>query len=506
MKREIKTSVVAGGLMLLAVSTASAQQTLRIGLQEDPDALDPDQGRSFVGRIVFSALCDKLVDIDPDLNFVPQLATEWSWSDDGKALTMRLREGVVFHDGEPFNAEAVKYNIERSLNLPESRRKSEISEVAGVEAIDKDTVRIDLSQPFAPLLAALSDRAGMMVSPKAAEAAGADFGANPVCSGPFKFAERVAQDRIAVEKFDDYWNADEIHLDRVVYQPIPDTTVRLANLQAGDLDMLERLAPTDIPQVEGDPNLRLEKAVGLGYQGITFNLNNTERAQTPVGQEPLVRQALELAIDRNAINEVVFNGAYTVGNQPVPPTSPYYIEGLAPPERDVERARELLDQAGLDSVPVELMVPNNPEQMQVGQLIQAMAAEAGFDIELVATEFATALEQQTAGNFEAFLIGWSGRVDPDGNIHIFTACEGALNDGKYCNPEVDSLLNEARATTDQEERYEAYEEAAKRYLEDRPRIYLYHPTWLWALRDNVEGFKPYPDGIIRLEGMRLTAS
>jgi peptide/nickel transport system substrate-binding protein len=491
---------------LLAPGLAQAE-TLRIGLEDDPDVLDPDQSRTFVGRIVYTALCDKLFDISPELDIVPQLATEWSFSEDGKALTMKLREGVTFHDGEPFNAEAVKANIERSLNLPESRRKSELTSVENVEVVGPYEVRINLKQPDVTLLATLADRAGMMISPKAAEAAGVDFGANPVCSGPFKFEQRVQQDRIVLSKFEDYWNADEIFFDEVVYLPIPDTTVRLANLKSGDLDMIERLAATDVANAEADPGIDVERATSLGYEGMTVNVGNGPRAETPIGQDKRVRQALSAAIDRNALNQVVFGGQFEPGNQSVPPNNPYYASDFPVPERDVERAKQLLEEAGVQTpLTVEVQVPNNPVQMQVMQVIQAMAAEAGFDIQLVAKEFATLLQEQTAGNYTVSQIGWSGRADPDGNIHTFVTCGGGINDSKYCNEEVDRLLNEARTVADPEERKRLYAQAAEILQEDLPIIYLYHEARLYGLDDAIEGFTAHPDGMIRLEGVKRAGS
>jgi len=180
-------------------ATAGAQ-TLRIGLAEDPDVLDPTLARSFVGRIVFAALCDKLFDIDEKLAIVPQLATSYEWSADNKALTLKIRPGVTFHDGEKLDAAAVKYNIERHKTMAGSNRRGELALVTTVDVVDPATVRLNLSAPFAPLLAQLADRAGMMVSPKAAQEAGDKFGAKPVCSGPFRFVERIAQDRIVLEK------------------------------------------------------------------------------------------------------------------------------------------------------------------------------------------------------------------------------------------------------------------------------------------------------------------
>src|SRR5712671_6531600 len=184
-----KTLLAGLYLLLSAVGQAGATQTLRIGLADDPDMLDPSMARTFTGRVVFAALCDKLLDISPELDIVPQLATEWQWTDGNKGLVMKLRRDVKFHDGEKFDAAAVKFSIERHLNLPGSNRKAEISAVKAVEIVDDHTVKLVLSAPFAPLLAQLTDRAGMMVSPKAAQS-GAEFSTRPVCAGPYKFVER----------------------------------------------------------------------------------------------------------------------------------------------------------------------------------------------------------------------------------------------------------------------------------------------------------------------------
>ncbi|WJY21530.1 ABC transporter substrate-binding protein [Fontisubflavum oceani] len=500
----IRTKHIALALAFGVAATALQAQDLRIGLQEDPDVLDPDQSRTFVGRIVYASMCDKLVDITPGLEIIPQLATGWEWSDDGLQLTMTLREGVVFHDGTAFNAEAVAANIDRSQNLPESRRKSELGSITGVEVVDDYTIAFTLGAPDATLLAQFADRAGMMLSPTAFEAAGTDFGLNPVCSGPFSFVERIQQDRIVLDRFADYWNADAINVDSVTFLPMPDTTVRLANLRAGDLDMLERLAATDVASVQADDSLTMEQAVSLGYQGITINVANGAGADNPLGQDERIRQALSLSIDRNVINQVVFEGAFAPGNQPFPPTSPWYNDAYPVPERDVEAARALLAEAGFaDGIDITVQVPNNPVQLQMMQVVQAMASEAGINIELQAKEFATLLADQSAGDYQASQVGWSGRVDPDGNIHQFMTTDGGINDSAYSNPEVDRLLNEARTSTDTDVRLASYNAARDILIEDTPIIYLYHVTWIWALDDAVQGFVPYPDGMIRLEGVTL---
>src|SRR5216683_1373638 len=222
-------------------------------------------------------------------------------------------------------------------------------------------VKLVLSAPFAPLLAQLTDRAGMMVSPKAAKAAGENFGSHPVCAGPFKFVERVAQDRIVLERFVDYWDKDRIQLDRIVYLPMPDSTVRLANLQSGGLDLIERVAAADLDTVRKDRRLKLITTNGLGYTAITINLANGDRSKTPLGQDARVRQALQLSIDRLALNQVVFNGEFQPGNQWVPPGNPYYVKELPIPPRDVAQAKRLLAETKQPNPAVELMIANSPE-------------------------------------------------------------------------------------------------------------------------------------------------
>src|SRR5207248_11411015 len=211
--------------------------------------------------------------------------------------------------------QAAKYSIERHMTLPTSFRKSELASVDHVEVVDPLTIKLVLKTPFAPLITQLTDRSGMMVSPKAANEEGDKFGLHPVCAGPYKFVERVAQDRMVFERFADYWNKDNIFIDRVVFQPIVDATVRLANLKSGGLDLIERVLATDIKSVRDQPRLKLSKVVSLGYSSLLANLANGAKAHSPLGQDARVRRALQLTIERDAINQVVFNGEFVPGNQ-----------------------------------------------------------------------------------------------------------------------------------------------------------------------------------------------
>ena len=491
-------------MALAAAAPALAQANLRIGLAEDPDVLDPTFARTYVGRIVFAGLCDKLFDIDDQTNIVPQLALGYETSPDGKAVTIRLRPSVKFHDGEPMDADAVKFSLERHLSAPGSFRRPEIAAIETVDVVDPLTVRLNLKSPFAPLIAQLTDRAGMMVSPKAAKAAGDKFGQKPVCAGPYRFVERIQQDRIVLERFPDYWDKDRVTIERITYLPIIDSTVRLANLKSGQLDLIERALATDIKDIQSDRRLRVATGIDLGYMGMTINVANGEAAKNPLGQDPRVRQALSLAIDRNAINEVVFNGVFLAGNQWVNPRSPWYQAKFPVPARDIAKAKALLRDAGVKTpLAVDLMVPNNPETRQVAEVIQAMAAEAGFDLKIRVTEFATSLNEAEAGRYGAYLLRWSGRTDPDGNLYVFHKTGAPQNYGKYSDPEVDRLLDEARTVSDRAKRKALYEPVAAKLLAEGSVLYLYHQATIIAHTAKLDGFKPYPDGLVRVVGLTL---
>ena len=494
----------AAALVAISCGTAAAQSALRIGLAEDPDILDPTLARTYVGRIVFASICDKLFDVDAKLNVVPQLALSSDIAEDGKVVTIKLRPNVKFHDGEKFDAEAAKFSLERHMTMQGSFRKPELAAVDHIDVVDPLTIKLVLKTPFSPLIAQLTDRAGMMVSPKAAKEAGDKFGLKPVCAGPYKFVERVQQDRIVVEKFADYWDKDNVHIDRITYLPIVDATVRLANLKSGGLDLLERLLATDIKAVKDDGKLKLFAMPDLSYEGITINVANGDKAKNPLGQNAKVRQALELSLDREAINQVVFNGEFVPGNQWISPESPYYQKSIPIPKRDVAKAKALIKEAGVTPpIAVDFMVPQGAENKAVAEVVQAMAAEAGFDLKIRVTEFATSLKQAEQGEYQAYLIGWSGRTDPDGNIYIFEKTKAPQNVTGFSNPEVDKALDESRLYSDPAKRKAIYEKAAKILLTEIPILYLYHRKVLIAQTTKLEGFVPVPDGLVRVVGLRL---
>jgi peptide/nickel transport system substrate-binding protein len=488
-------------ITLLATGHAAAQSVLHIGLNDDPDALDPTISRAYVGRLVFAALCDKLFDVTPDLKIVPQLATGYEWAADQRSVVIKLRPDVKFHDGEPLNAEAVKFNIERHINTPGSFRKPEIGQVASVEILNDLSVRLHLSEPLVPLLAALTDRAGMMVSPKAAKALGDKLGAKPVCAGPYRLVERVAQGKIVLEKFPDYWDKANIHIDRVEFVPITDSTARLASLRSGDLQMIERASPTDLAEIRGDARLKVVGVAELGYQVIPLNVANGPRAKTLA--DVRVRQAIDLAIDRETLVKTVFNNEYIAGNQWVSPTNAYYNAKFPVRKRDVAKARQLLKDAGQPNLTFTLILPPERDRQEAAQIIQAMLAEAGITMNLQTQENVTMLTNGRKGDFEAYFTFWSGRPDPDGNIFTHTTCKGAQNDSRYCNAEMDALLTKARQTSDPAERKKLYDHATEYLMRDLPRLHLWHRRVFTAYTAKLTGFTPHPDGIIRLRGLKL---
>ena len=491
-------------LLLVAAPMTLQAQTLRVGLAEDPDILDPTLARTFVGRVVFAALCDKLLEIDEKLAIVPQLATSYEWSTDSKALTLKLRTDVTFHDGEKMDAAAVKFNLERHKTMPGSNRSGELRPVTSIDVVDAATVRLNLSAPFTPLLAALADRAGMMVSPKAALAGGANFGTKPVCSGPFKFVERVAQDRMVFERYANYWNKAAIHFDKIVYTPIPDSTVRLANLRAGQLDFIERVSSSDMEAIKKDKKLKTASITEIGYQGITINVGKSDQAQkNPLGRDVRVREAFELSLDRQGLAQVVMDNEAQIGNQWVAPSNSYYAKNMPIPKRNVERARALLKEAGVANPSFTLVTPTTSDAQRLALVVQAMSREAGFDVKIQSTEFATSLNMADKGEFDAYVLAWSGRADPDGNLYSFHGCKQPLNYAGYCSVETDDLLNKSRSVRDPAERKKVFEQIAARVVKERPVIYLYHRNWLWAYNGKLSGVRNLPDGLLRVTGLKM---
>jgi peptide/nickel transport system substrate-binding protein len=492
--------------------TAKNGGTLRIALASEPDRLDPTLARTLVGRTVFNAICEKLYDVDSSLKIVPQLASALpELSADGKTVTVKIRDGVKFADGTALDGAAVKTSLDRHLSLAGSARKSELASVAGVDLVDPRTVAIRLKTPFVPLTAVLADRAGMIMSPTALKAGDDKFATNPVCVGPFKFSSRVAQDRIEVVKDPNYYDAAKVHLDKLIYRIIADSTTRLNNLRSGDAEVLDAVAATDVDALKADSNQRLLTSDSLGYQGITINLGNVAGVGKPAGTlaapfagpfatDARVRRAFEMSLDRNAINTVVFRGQFSPACSPISPASPLSSDAAqACSKHDPAAAKQLLTSAGVTTpLKVSMVIANTPEGRRLGEAIQAQVKDGGFDLQLVPTEFSASLDQTDAGKYQLFQIGWSGRVDPDGNIANFLHSLGSQNINGYANPAVDALIDEARATPDAAKRRDLYGQMVTKLREDAALIYLYRQKNLTGVSSKVVGVQVYGDGIIRV--------
>ncbi|MFI6296925.1 ABC transporter substrate-binding protein [Nonomuraea sp. NPDC050790] len=488
-----------------ATGPVRAGGTLTFALNADPDHLDPTLSRSLVSRQIFHAMCEKLYDVDENVRIVPQLAAALpSISPDGRTYTIPLRAGVKFADGTPLDAEAVRRSLDRHLTLETSSRRSELGPITAVRATDPRTVTITLERPTAPLTAALADRAGMVMSPKALQG---NFAAGPVCVGPFKFASRVPQSSIELVKDPNYYDAAKVRLDKLVYRIITDGSIRAANLRSGDAQVADTISPEDVPQLSADPNLRVLQSDSLGYQSLTVNVGNADGVgkppkalATPIAKDPRIRIALEHAIDRDALVRTVFRGLYRTACSPVSPNSPYTSERAQRCRaHDPAKARQLLQEAGA-AVPykIKISVTNTPLNLRLAQTLQAMVKEGGFEMEIQAAEFASLLDLQDAGDYETLQIGWSGRVDADANITPFVRTQAAQNVSGYSDEQVDALLDKAREQLQPAERARTYAQVIELLQRDNPLIYLYRQRNITGVSARLSGVQGFADGLVRV--------
>jgi peptide/nickel transport system substrate-binding protein len=503
----VKADQEAGGTLGKGTSAQKGGE-LTVGLAEDPDQLDPTLARTFVGRIVFANMCEKLYDLDENLNIVPQLASALpEISKNGKTVTIKLRDGVKFNDGTQFDAAAVKTSLDRHRTLKESSRASELAPVSSVKVVDPSTVQLSLSTPFAPLTAQLADRSGMVMSPKQLKQLGEKFSNEPVCVGPFKFSQRTEADKIVLERAPDYYDASKVKLDKLTFKIIVESSARASNLRSGDVDVIDRLEPTDLPTIKKDPDLQTLSVTSLGYQGVTVNVGNKNglgkppgKLNTPLASDPKLREAFDAAIDRKGIAKIVYDNGVEPGCSPISPVNPLHDDSLTCPGRDVAKAKKLVQESGAKTpVPVSMMLNTDAISLRLGQTLQAMTKGAGFDLKLQPTEFTSALDKGDAGEYDTFQIGWSGRVDPDGDIYEFAASKGSQNIAGYKSDKLDSLLDKARQTTDDGERKDLYAQAVDVVNTDRPLIYLFHEKYITGASKKVVGLKVFGDGLLRFK-------
>lgn len=474
-------------------------------LENDVIDFDPLRSRAFVDRNVHYQIYDSLVRIDPSGKIVPWLAERWETAPDGKAVTFFLRKEVKYHDGSPFDAESVKWNIDRYRTTEGSARSGELAPVASVDVVGSHTVRFNLKAPFSPLLAQLVDRAGMMVSRKAVEAGGADFTrkAFRAGTGPFILTEAVKDDHITLEKNPDWWGRDRDgsklpYLDRITVKPITNSDVRLTNLKTGDAHVANNIAGKDVAGVKADSSLSYQEIPGLAFNSLIPN-----RKAGFVFEDARYVKAVAMAIDRKEIIDKVFFGLGTIGYGTIAPPHFAYDPNFKPFERpDPDGARKLVAEVGKGPLQFEFLVSSgDPVLLQLAQLIQSQLKKADISAEIVQLEFAQILKLQEEKSFKGMtLVGWSGRIDPDGNTydHIYTG--RPFNDSSYSNKEVDRLLDEQRTTNDEAKRRDLLRKAEQIYVVDDPaRVWFRFGVAQLVTSRRLQGLVPYPDQIIRFQ-------
>lgn len=480
-------------LVVILLSVCVQAQTLTVGLFQDPPSLDPAFATATSESNVLHQIFNTLLTFDEDGNFVPELATDWMISDDGLTYTLTLRDDVNFHDGTPFNAEAVKYSLERNMGMADGAFAEQLSVIEQINVIDDTNVEIVIAQPQGSFLTFLATISSMPVSPTAAAAGTDAFANNPIGTGAFQFVSRTLQDNITLARNENYWDGAPA-IEEVVIRPFPDGSVRYANLLSGAVDMIYPIEPRDYVEAEDNDEVDTILQPTNGWRILV--LDTTE----PPFDDPDFRRALAATINRQAISQVVFNGLEPPATGPMPANSPYYTEPTNLQGVDLELAQELSG----DSTFALTTIARSPED-QLTQLIQAMASQGDVELSIEPVEVGEYLRRNTSGEYDATTMQWSGQPDPDGNITSFFITDGFWNWSGYSNTEVDALLTQAQIETDVATRRDLYAQALEIINEDVPVIWLTNQVRLVATRPEVDGVFLLPNtGIMELENATIS--
>lgn len=476
--------------------------TLVFGRGGDSTSLDPaatTEGEAFKVTV---NLFETLINFGPqDTEIEPGLATEWKQSTDGLTHTLKLRQGVKFHDGTDFNADAVVYNIERWMagNAEQfyyynSQFGDKIKEV---KALDEYTVEFTLNQVIAPFYKNLAMSPFGIASPAAIEKFGDKFNENPVGTGPFVFKEWKRNDRITIVKNENYWQEGLPKLDSVIFRSIPENSARLNALSAGEVDLIDGVNFSDVPVIKGNASLQVfnRPSMNVGYVGLT----NT---RGPL-QNKLVRQALNYAVDKQAIIDAFYAGAAQPAKNPMPPVIAGYNDDVVDYDYNPEKAKELLKEAGFENgFEMELWAmpvprPYMPDGQKVAEALQANFEAIGVKAKIVSYEWGTYLDKANNGEADSFLLGWTGdNGDADNFLYVLLDEDaiGSNNYAYYKNAEVHDLLIKAQSSNDEAEREKLYKEAQLIIKEDAPWIPLVHSTPVLAGKADITGLLPHPTG------------
>ena len=507
--RRVPAALLISIVVALLANAGFSQKTLTIARPTDPVSLDPHFETTAPGSWVFSQVLEPLITVNQDMEIEGRLATDWEFID-ATRLRFTLRQDVTFHDGTPFNAEAVKYTWDRGLEGdPPGRWASLAGPVAGVEIVDEYTVDLVAERPYGPLMLTATMPYTGVVSPTAAEELGEEFGRNPVGTGPFRFVEWRSNERIVLEANEDYWRGRPA-LDRVVFRTIPEEGARMLSLQTGEVDMVLLPTPSDLPALEADPNFTVEGAPGVGVVYLAFNL------AMPIVDDVRVRQAIAHAVDRQLIVDAILEGggvlATSVIGEPVFGYSDMELTERYP--YDPERALELLAEAGYtqgddgllrdaDGAPLTLrMLPSNGRSLkdrEIAEVIQEFLRQVGITVEMDVFEWATTFELMRGETLDYHLntFTWfTTTADADYTMYSnYVSTElppASWNRWRYADEDVDEWLMAARASLDEQERLELYAQVQDRLAEDLPAIPLYGSYEVAALSADVTGFVAHP--------------
>ncbi|TMF57777.1 MAG: hypothetical protein E6I19_02960 [Chloroflexi bacterium] len=484
--------------------------TVTFGLENDVSNLDPMLSGLFVDRNIHYAMYDSLVRVSPKGDIIPWLAESWKYSDDAKSVTFTLRKGVKFHDGSVFDADAVKWNIDRYIQTKGSSRTADLGSVDSVTVVDASTVRFNLKAAFSPLLGALVDRAGMMVSRKVVEAMGADFTLKPfkAGTGPFILTEAVKNDHYTLEKNPDWWGTDKDgnklpYLDKIIVKPIIDADVRLTNLRTGDLQIINQLNGKDVPAVQSDPTLTYQQVGSFSWNSLVPN-----EAPGYIFNEKRYVKAVAMAIDRDEIlAKGPAQGVGLVGYGPISPAHFAFDASFKPwPKADPEGAKKLVADVGKGPLKFEMLVQSgSPASLQEAQLIQAQLAKADIVADIKTQLFNDIITLAQSHKHPGIAIyGWSGRLDPDGNTYDFVVANSPNNDSSYSNDQVTTLMKQERAESDPAKRKALLTQAQQIYVVDDPaRVwYGFGVSPIVSIKKLI-GMESYPDRIPRFQTAQL---
>lgn len=469
-----------------------ATVTLRVGLASDTLGMDPHLFVNKTSTNYTELLYDSLLTFDESTNIAPGLAESYEQIDD-VTWTFNLREDVTFHDGKPLTAEDVKYSLERIQEL--SPKKALFAPIETVDVVDQYTVQINLSSPFGPLLTYLALPGTASIVDQATVEANGDLSNVANGTGPFKLVEWQQGSHTTMVANEGYFVEDQPIVDELIIHVVPDEVAASARLRAGELDWIELYSYAEVEALRAAPGLTVMETPVIDWKFMLFNTSK------PPFDDVKVRQAIAMGLDRQQIVDTALFGL----GQPAeagasaPPGTWAYVDYPLYDTPDADAAQGLLQEAGYgDGFPMTIRFPSNwPIYGEIVTPIQAQLQALGIDAELEAVEFGVLIEELGAGQFDAVVSGWAGKIDPDEQLYEVFHSEGALNWGKFSDPEVDDLLEQGRAATELEERQGFYFEAQRRLMELSPELFLIYPTAYFGMSDSVTGFTARPDGSYR---------